>query len=68
MRRSKQDRATDRLNLALARISAAADLIDGAAGDNKQTAAVTLVRKQIGEALDEAHTAVGDIRHVLGAI
>ena len=66
-RRSNNQRATDRLNLALAKISAAAELVDHFDGPDKQTAAATL-RKQLGEGLDEAHAALGDIKHIANTI
>lgn len=67
-KRNNQTRATERLNQALARISAAAELVDQfEPGADKQTAA-TILRKQLGEALDEAHAALGDIRHAASAI
>ena len=67
-RRSNNQRATDRLNIALARISAAAEMVDQIESmADKQTTAAAL-RKQFGEALDEAHAALGDIRHIAGTI
>lgn len=67
-KRTNQSRASDRLNVALARISAAAELVDQfEPGADKQTAA-TVLRKQLTEAIDEAHAALVDIRHAAGAI
>ena len=68
-----QRRATDRLNTALARIAATADLLEqfepsnGNGNGNKEVTALPIMKKlasQLSEAIDEAYAAISDIRHV----
>jgi hypothetical protein len=66
-RRTNRERATDRLNLALARISAAAEIVEHLEGPER-AATATALRKQFGEALDEAHAALADIRDVAATL
>jgi hypothetical protein len=64
-RRTQNLRATDRLNLALMRISTAAELMaDQMPLDDK----ITAHRKHLDDALDEAHSAMSDIRHAVNTI
>ncbi|HEY2243424.1 MAG TPA: hypothetical protein VGH47_04270 [Xanthobacteraceae bacterium] len=64
-RRTQNLRATDRLNLALMRISSAAELMaDQLPVDEK----ITLHRKHLDDAIDEAHSAMSDIRHAVNTI
>lgn len=66
-RAANQQRATDRLNVALTKITVAAEMVldVGAPQDEQKRVAM---REQIEQAKDEAYAALGDIRHAVGAI
>jgi hypothetical protein len=61
-RTGPQQRASERLNVALARIHAAVGLMEAGEG-----AAATL-KKQMEEAIEEAYAALSDIRHALATL
>jgi hypothetical protein len=63
----RRERATDRLNLALSRISAAAELVDKMDVVDRAAAAAAL-RTQLSDAVEEAYAALGDIRDVAAAL
>jgi hypothetical protein len=62
-RRSEKQRATDRLNMALARISAGADLVVEAPDSSNAQ-----IIKQVKEAINDAYGALGDIRRIVGEL
>jgi hypothetical protein len=63
MARTRRERATDRLNIALSRISAAAAVLEASSNDESKRLA-----KQIVEAVEESYAALNDIRDVVMAL
>jgi hypothetical protein len=68
MARRNKERATDRLNQALSRISAAADMVDKIEGINDKAQAAAALRTQLSEAVEEAYAALADIRQLAAAL
>ena len=58
-RREPQQRASEQLNLALARIHAAIGLLETVGGTS-----LANLKKQMEEGIEEAYAALGDVRHV----
>ena len=59
-----QQRALDRLNVALAQISASAGLWE----TNTNPDAAKTLHKQISDSIDEAYAAMSDLRHAVDLI
>jgi hypothetical protein len=62
-RREPQQRASERLNIALARVQASIGLLD-----IENMSVVPLLKKQMDEAIEEAFAALADIRQAAGSI
>jgi hypothetical protein len=64
MARTRQQRALDRLNVAIAGVSASTQMIE----TSTSAEMVTKLREQIEHQVDEAYAAISDIRHALELI
>jgi hypothetical protein len=63
MARARRERATDRLNIGLSRISAVAAVLDATPNDESKR-----LGKQVEEAVEECYAALNDIRDVVMAL